>query len=221
MRRTLWFTAVATVWSVFVLGCGGSSSMSGGVAEQSVTTGTLFDSRNSKMYRTVTIGGSTWMAENLNYQTGNSWGYDDDYKNAMCGRLYDWKTSMEACPPGWHLSTRQEWEALVEIAGGRTVAGKNLKSRDMWNGKDIYGFSAQPCGAYDKNYGIVQFGKRGIWGMDTERGLVDMENIAGGSTIADIREIDDNSVTRVGRSVRCVQGTKTAPASARDFDNDY
>ncbi|MDR2694074.1 MAG: fibrobacter succinogenes major paralogous domain-containing protein, partial [Chitinispirillales bacterium] len=114
--------------------------------------GTFTDSRDGKTYNTVKIGKQTWMAENLNYGTSSgSWCYND--RDSYCkkyGRLYEWETAKKTCPSGWHLPSRQEWEALVTYAGGYEAAGKRLKSTIGWNdsgsGTDDYGFSALPGG---------------------------------------------------------------------------
>jgi len=52
------------------------------------------------------------------------------------------------CPDGWHLPTRTEWNALFTEVGGKSTAGKILKSQTGWdgNGTDEYGFSALPAG---------------------------------------------------------------------------
>jgi uncharacterized protein (TIGR02145 family) len=120
-----------------------------------VTYGSLYDSRDGKTYKTVKIGTQTWMAENLNYLASGSMCYDDISANCTkWGRLYDWQTAKNACPSGWHLPYRSEWEALNKAVGGENAAGKKLKSKSGWNdyegksgnGTDDYGFSALPGG---------------------------------------------------------------------------
>jgi len=138
------------------------------------------DPRDGKRYRIVTIGKQTWMAYNLNYKIGNSWCYMDD--NDRCkryGRLYDWNTAMKACPDGWRLPSRKEWQVLVNVAGGNLIAGKKLKSKTNWDtvtypdkrGTDSYGFSALPGGArsIDGDYFAAESdGQAGYWWTATE-----------------------------------------------------
>ncbi len=54
------------------------------------------------------------------------------------------------CPSGWHLPSKEEFEKLIEYAGGKKVSGKKLKSTEEWenekNGTDDFGFGALPAG---------------------------------------------------------------------------
>jgi uncharacterized protein (TIGR02145 family) len=130
------------------------------------------DPRDKQAYRTVRIGDLTWMAENLNFQTDNSWCYDNDESNCQKhGRLYDWHTAITACPTGWHLPTRDDWNDLVKAAGG-DVAGMRLKSTTGWNrdgnGTDYFGFSALPGGFRSADYDFSYIGVGGFWWSATE-----------------------------------------------------
>jgi uncharacterized protein (TIGR02145 family) len=88
------------------------------------------DPRDGESYTALTIGGQTWFGRNLAYEpaSGGSSCYDNDPANcAVYGRLYDWQTAMNACPDGWHLPSKQEWEEMIEFLGGVAVAGGKLK----------------------------------------------------------------------------------------------
>ena len=57
-----------------------------------------------------------------------------------------------ACPTGWHLPTRAEFETLFNAVARDTTATMSslaaiFRSQD-WNGSDAYGFSALPAGCY-------------------------------------------------------------------------
>lgn len=138
--------------------------------------GTMIDSRDGQIYKTVKIGVQTWMAENLNFKTNSSFCYNN--KENFCtkyGRLYLWAAAMGmsesecgegfacslplgivqgVCPSGWHLPTLTDWNTLFSAVGGSSTAGKFLKSTVGWkeyngqsgNGTDAFGFSALPAG---------------------------------------------------------------------------
>ena len=74
----------------------------------------IMDSRDGKTYKIAKIGNQVWMAENLNYETNGSYCYKDDpEKCAKYGRLYIWESALNACPVGWHLPTKGEYETLL------------------------------------------------------------------------------------------------------------
>jgi uncharacterized protein (TIGR02145 family) len=115
------------------------------------------DPRDGQSYDIVQIGPQTWMAENLNYETEGSACPEGDNRNcSKYGRLYTWKAAQKACPKGWHLPDRADFEQLIvnvggtDLASGMAGAGEKLKSTSGWfkkgNGSDEFGFNALPAG---------------------------------------------------------------------------
>ena len=134
-----------------------SAAKEGDGSEYDATANTLKDLRDGKTYRTTKIGGQVWMAENLNYETPNSYCYNDSTEYCeKYGRLYTIaaavdsigtfsstgvgcglgvKCSLEgtvrgACPSGWHLPDADEWKALF-ITAGADVKSENPLRPDM------------------------------------------------------------------------------------------
>lgn len=156
---------------------------------------TFTDPRDGQTYNIVTIGSQTWFAENLKYETNNSWCYDDDGSNCNeYGRLYTWGASKSACPSGWHLPSDNEWKTLemhlgmsqseADITGWRgTDEGKKLKSTSGWyndgNGIDAVGFKALP-GGYRVTFGdfinYSDLGRAGHWWSATEHSFSNLGN---------------------------------------------
>ena len=119
------------------------------------------DDSTEQLYKMMKFGDQTWMTENLNYKTENSYCYDNNDENCtQFGRLYTWAAANEACPEGWHLPNQTEWETLIIAADGNlseytdyNLAGLALKSAEGWDnaGNDTLaiGFSALPAGIKD------------------------------------------------------------------------
>jgi len=125
--------------------------------------------------KTVKIGGVTWMAENLNIETADSWCYGNSPNScAKYSRLYTWAAAKSACQSiGMRLPTNAEWDALVTAAGGENTAGKKLKSKSGWynngNGTDDFQFSALPGGLRNPSLGsFITVVYYGYWWTATE-----------------------------------------------------
>ena len=192
--------------------------------------GSMTDPRDGIVYKTTTIGGQVWMAENLNYfdiegapsSIKNDWCYWDKPENCeSAGRLYTWTVAKRVCPEGWRLPTNEDWTALLTAVGADTLnpiawTGANaLKSKSGWensgSGTDDYGFTALPAGKAffnDLQSGFTNHGCSSYMWSATEA-----DPSAGGDTLAFSVELNCsnefaivNTVKKYsGFSIRCVK----------------
>ena len=117
--------------------------------------GSMTDSRDGKVYRTVTIGKQTWMAENLNYYDASdlnvkekSWCYGkkdngDSTTCDMAGRLYTWAAAIDSvklandadnpqdCGYGKECGVASTRSAT--LVQGVCPTGWHLPSKTEWN----------------------------------------------------------------------------------------
>ncbi|WP_348727191.1 FISUMP domain-containing protein [Tenacibaculum sp. 190130A14a] len=76
----------------------------------------LIDKRDRQQYPIVKIGGTWWMAKNLNFAKPNSFCLNNEEKScSVYGRLYTWKASLNACPKGWRLPNQEEWTKMLDV----------------------------------------------------------------------------------------------------------
>lgn len=103
------------------------------------------DPRDYQIYKFVTIGTQTWMAQNMNYVANGS--RVGNVKLAAYGRLYAKENMEEVCPEGWHLPTKEEWDLLFETVGDNYY--RELTADSGWKGDqglDSYGLALTPAG---------------------------------------------------------------------------
>ena len=127
-------------------------------------TGVFTDPRDGQQYKTIEIGGHTWMAENLNYDIGEGTSF---YKNQPSNReeyglLYTHEAAEKACPEGWTLPYVEDWNTLKALFPG--VAYRNL----MEGGKS--GFDAKLGGQINMNAKSVYLGRFGYYWSNTPLG---------------------------------------------------
>jgi uncharacterized protein (TIGR02145 family) len=143
------------------------------------TTATI----GGRVYRTVTIGGVTWLAENLDFKfsgcgiggsgtpsTPSAWYYGNDeatygWEGKKYGLLYNWHAvkllndNRATLIPGWHVPSTTEWDTLANTVGGASTAGTVLKSTTDWTsgaGTDVYGFTVLPTGyRFDDSFDLL------------------------------------------------------------------
>lgn len=144
------------------------------------------DTRDNHIYKYVKIGTQTWMAQNLNYASSNSWCYNGTASNCdSYGRLYTWSSALNIdskynstsysvgskhqgkCPSGWHIPSTGEWNTLSSTVED----GASLRAKDGWgtNGTDKYGFNAKPAGIRDNSGTFYYLGTQTYFWSTGER----------------------------------------------------
>lgn len=125
---------------------------------QGVDYGAIVDERDGRTYYTVSIGGKTWMAQNLDWSASGSVGLcpgtnggatsGTEDSCSKYGRLYTWDEVMNGasssssspsgvqgiCPSGWHVPSFEEWKAMQDsVDMSNTVLATRLKAGGGWD----------------------------------------------------------------------------------------
>jgi len=190
-----------------------------------IVMGSMTDARGNQTYATLTVGGQTWLAENLRIPSLGSFENPNNPSNAY-GRLYHWNAAKSSCPHGWHLPTEDEWKTL-EISLGmsasdadltstyRGTIGGEMKSTTGWsangNGTNSTGFNVFPTGYYNESDST--FG-----GLGDFTKMWTFTGFSGGSSksrsfAASESGIRQSTATRLdGHACRCVQDDNPPPS---------
>jgi uncharacterized protein (TIGR02145 family) len=120
------------------------------------------DQRDGNVYRTITISGVTWMAENLKFKAlEGAHFFDNDPNNIPAyGILYEWKTAMNVCPMDWHLPTGSEFQTLAN----------NFEQKASWGriSSDSSSFGIQLGGMQDYEGVFSEMDESGYYWTSTE-----------------------------------------------------
>ena len=101
----------------------------------------IIDSRDGKVYQTVSFRGKIWMAQNINYAAESSICYDNAAENCeRYGRLYNWTSAKKVCPQGWRLPSEEEW-ADAPSGIWNTFAGYYYVTKGVFYKKDAAAYS--------------------------------------------------------------------------------
>lgn len=123
-------------------------------------------------FDSVTIGSQIWMSKNLAIDDGQGGIYSHTInygQGNVTEYYYTWDAAVRlaASLEGWHLPSQSEWNTLFSSVGGKSTAGKKLKSNYGWNnnknGTDNYGFSVFPSGICNNGSFIYPGDLSGIW----------------------------------------------------------
>ncbi len=209
-----------------------SSSFQSG-CKSTISNNILTDARDGRQYGVVTIGTQTWMMQNLSYIAEGSFCIEPLDSCAKYGRLYTWATAIDSvkfasdfnnpldcgygklckfsgkiqgvCPCGWHLPSEAEWEKLIAVAGGQTIAGRTLKAQSGWEtgyGSDEYGFAALPSGMRDVDGYFLFVGHEAhFWSASTDFAYTATKLMLYNHGMIGI----DDSDMRYAYSVRCLK----------------
>jgi uncharacterized protein (TIGR02145 family) len=194
---------------------------------------------DGNIYHPVVIGTQTWLVENLKttrYNDGASipyvtdpdawiglssdaycWPQNDGSNMTPYGAMYNWYAvnTGKLCPVGWHVPTDDDWNTLINYAGGTSVAGGNLKETGTtyWQSPnsgatDEFGFSALPAGYRSiANGTFVNFTLWGVyWSATTQSGSAGRVILEYTTAAIDFQH--PGSDYSFGFSVRCIKNSK-------------
>ena len=115
-------------------------------------TGTMTDPRDGRKYQTVSFNyeGKTyeWMAEDLKYDSKELYTWtdamqiDDKYMTDVVEDSVVDEVHQGICPDGWHVSSTEEWDILVDYVGDvKNLLNENWRTSDLDAafGKDLVG----------------------------------------------------------------------------------
>jgi uncharacterized protein (TIGR02145 family) len=239
-RICLYSTIITAVFLVFASGCKKdevkpvyqTNGKTTAIFNSNLTYGTMTD-QEGNIYKTITIGAQTWMAENLRatiYRNGDSiknvvenllWmnlstgAYcrsalkNDVISIATHGLLYNYYAVVDErniAPLGWHVPIDEEWTTLITSIGGTSIAGGKMKELGTthWLNENIGATNESGFTALPCSY---RDNYDGIVKL-SDRNVVYWSSSEDDNSFAWIRYLQ-NDLSRIGRSSWSLGGKKS------------
>lgn len=128
---------------------------SSSVEEPIIEGDQMTDLRDNQKYDIISLDDKIWMLQNINYVTSSgSTCYDNEEINCdVYGRLYTYAAAQSACPSGWHIATRAEYElAMANSSFVWNYAGRMKDNTyDFIDGMGFNWVSSKPADTDDFN----------------------------------------------------------------------
>ena len=125
--------------------------------------------------------------------------------------LYNWYAANDPrglAPEGWGVPTDEEWTKLTNYLGGKSLAGRHMKSSSSdtpsWNGSNSSGFSGLPGGYRCGTGSFSNVGNNGYWWSASPGGYGAWNRSLDSDDDSDNVYRDDYD-QRFGFSVRCIK----------------
>ena len=190
---------------------------------------------DGNIYKTVTIGTQTWMAENLkvaryndgavipNVTSATQWkelttGALCDYMNTpsnseIYGKLYNWYAvnTGRLSPQGWRVPNNSDWNTLRDYLGGDAAGGKLKETGTThWASPNVgatneTGFTALPGSLRTRDGGFWPIGTEGSWWSATHTGYNQWGAYYWGLNSDSPYFYDSNANCNFGLSIRCIK----------------
>lgn len=104
--------------------------------------GSIKDSRDGQVYKTIGIKKHMWINENIRFNKKGSYCFHDSsqYCNIF-GRFYSWENTSDICPEGWHVPISLEYEYIDRETRGRSTYFEKRGSANREEAYYYYGFN--------------------------------------------------------------------------------
>lgn len=140
-----------------------------------LVTGTLIDPRDGQSYKTVTLNGKRWLAQNLNYTIPANYGQwfwgNNPANGPLYGRLYsayNIKNNLVSIP-GWHVPSDAELTSLEKYVGNLNA----FKDTSWPPGTNTSGFGLKAGGYINQSGNSVYLGSAtGLWTSSASTDLI-------------------------------------------------